>query len=108
MSSTWTPFIVGGGLLALPSGGAPSLDLVDERRFASGVVYLRYRLASQATTTQLAAVARRSRQPRHLAEPSARRPGIDTPSSLSPAQQQDGHTGHRGSFGSRGAPSGTR
>ena len=38
-----TPFIVGGGLAALPSGVRASLDLVDERRFASGVVYLRYR-----------------------------------------------------------------
>jgi dihydrofolate reductase len=38
-----TPFLVGGGLPALPSGVRASLDLVDERRFASGVVYLRYR-----------------------------------------------------------------
>ena len=38
-----TPFLVGGGLPALPSGARASLDLVDERRFASGVVYLRYR-----------------------------------------------------------------
>ena len=37
-----TPFIVGGGLPALPSGARAALDLVDERRFASGVVYLRY------------------------------------------------------------------
>jgi dihydrofolate reductase len=42
-----TPFIVGGGLPALPSGVRASLDLVDERRFASGVVYLRYRLATK-------------------------------------------------------------
>ena len=40
-----TPFVVGGGLAALPSGVRASLDLVDERRFASGVVYLRYRQA---------------------------------------------------------------
>jgi dihydrofolate reductase len=38
-----TPVIVGGGLPALPVGARASLDLVDERRFASGVVYLRYR-----------------------------------------------------------------
>jgi dihydrofolate reductase len=38
-----TPVIVGGGLPALPEGARASLDLVDERRFASGVVYLRYR-----------------------------------------------------------------
>jgi dihydrofolate reductase len=37
------PVIVGGGLSALPSGVRASLDLVDERRFASGVVFLRYR-----------------------------------------------------------------
>ncbi len=38
-----TPVIVGGGLPALPSGVRASLDLVDQRRFASGIVYLRYR-----------------------------------------------------------------
>jgi dihydrofolate reductase len=38
-----TPFIVGGGLAALPPGVRVPLDLVDEHRFASGVVYLRYR-----------------------------------------------------------------
>jgi dihydrofolate reductase len=38
-----TPVIVGGGLAALPPGARASLDLVDERRFASGVVHLRYR-----------------------------------------------------------------
>jgi dihydrofolate reductase len=39
-----TPVIVGGGTPALPSGARVWLDLADERRFASGVVYLRYRL----------------------------------------------------------------
>jgi hypothetical protein len=34
---------VGGGLPALPAGVRVSLDLVDERRFTSGVVYLSYR-----------------------------------------------------------------
>ena len=38
-----TPFIVGGGLAALPQGAGVSLDLVEVRRFAGGVVYLRYR-----------------------------------------------------------------
>jgi hypothetical protein len=38
-----TPVIVGGGTPALPAGTRASLDLVGERRFASGVVYLRYR-----------------------------------------------------------------
>jgi dihydrofolate reductase len=36
------PIVVGGGLAALPSGVRVPLDLADERRFASGVVYLRY------------------------------------------------------------------
>jgi dihydrofolate reductase len=38
-----TPLIVGGGLPALPGGVRVSLDLVEERRFTSGVVYLSYR-----------------------------------------------------------------
>jgi dihydrofolate reductase len=38
-----TPVLVGGGLAALPADARASLELVDERRFASGVVYLRYR-----------------------------------------------------------------
>jgi dihydrofolate reductase len=42
-----TPLIVGGGLPALPSGIRASLDLIDESRFASGVVFLRYRLRSE-------------------------------------------------------------
>lgn len=37
------PVVVGGGLPALPSGVRVSLDLMDEFRFAGGVVYLRYR-----------------------------------------------------------------
>ena len=39
-----TPIIVGGGTQALPDGRRIDLELLDERRFASGVVYLRYRL----------------------------------------------------------------
>jgi dihydrofolate reductase len=38
------PVIVGGGRRALPLGVRTELDLVDERRFRSGVVHLRYRL----------------------------------------------------------------
>jgi dihydrofolate reductase len=38
-----TPVIVGGGTPALPAGIQASLRLTDERRFTSGVVYLRYR-----------------------------------------------------------------
>jgi dihydrofolate reductase len=37
------PVLVGGGKRALPSGVHADLELVDERRFGGGVVYLRYR-----------------------------------------------------------------
>jgi dihydrofolate reductase len=39
-----TPVVVGGGTSVFPDGVRARLDLVDQRRFASGVVYLRYRL----------------------------------------------------------------
>jgi dihydrofolate reductase len=39
------PIAVGGGTPALPRGQRVSLQLVDERRFGSGVVYLRYDVA---------------------------------------------------------------
>jgi riboflavin biosynthesis pyrimidine reductase len=38
-----TPVIVGGGNYWLPKQTRVNLDLLDERRFESGVVYLRYR-----------------------------------------------------------------
>jgi len=38
-----TPVVVGGGTSVFPDGVRAGLDLVDQRRFASGVVYLRYR-----------------------------------------------------------------
>jgi dihydrofolate reductase len=38
------PVIVGGGLPALPEGERSALELLNERRFASGFVYLRYRI----------------------------------------------------------------
>lgn len=38
------PVILGGGKPALPSGRRDELELLDERRFDNGVVYLRYRL----------------------------------------------------------------
>jgi dihydrofolate reductase len=38
------PVLVGGGKSALPSGVHAELELLDERRFQSGVVYLRYRI----------------------------------------------------------------
>ncbi|HYM96619.1 MAG TPA: dihydrofolate reductase family protein, partial [Candidatus Sulfotelmatobacter sp.] len=38
-----TPIIVGGGTAALPHGVRAPLELLDERRFGSGVVHLHYR-----------------------------------------------------------------
>jgi dihydrofolate reductase len=38
-----TPFVVGGGNQSLPNNVRLQLELLDERRFRSGVVYLRYR-----------------------------------------------------------------
>lgn len=38
-----TPVVVGGGKPAFPEGVRARLDIADERRFAGGVVYLRYR-----------------------------------------------------------------
>jgi dihydrofolate reductase len=38
------PVVVGGGKPALPSDLFLSLELLDERRFGNGVVYLRYRI----------------------------------------------------------------
>jgi dihydrofolate reductase len=37
-----TPVIVGGGIRSMPDDVHVALELIDERRFASGVVYLRY------------------------------------------------------------------
>ena len=37
------PIVVGGGKRSLPDGALLKLELTDERRFGSGVVYLRYR-----------------------------------------------------------------
>jgi dihydrofolate reductase len=38
-----TPIVVGGGKLTLPRDVRVKLELLDERRFGNGVVYLRYR-----------------------------------------------------------------
>lgn len=38
------PMVVGGGTAVFPDGERARLDLLDQRRFASGVVYLRYRV----------------------------------------------------------------
>jgi len=42
----FTPVVVGGGKQALPDGVRLRLELLDERRFGNGVVYLRYRIGS--------------------------------------------------------------
>lgn len=39
-----TPVVVGGGTPVFPAGVGARLELTDERRFAGGVVYLRYRV----------------------------------------------------------------
>ncbi len=38
------PYLAGGGTRALPDGVRSALELLDQRRFAGGVVYLRYRV----------------------------------------------------------------
>jgi dihydrofolate reductase len=38
-----TPIVVGGGKRSLPNDVRLELELLDERRFEGGVVYLRYR-----------------------------------------------------------------
>ncbi|HEX5467378.1 MAG TPA: dihydrofolate reductase family protein [Candidatus Limnocylindrales bacterium] len=42
------PVIVGGGKRALPAGVRADLELLDQRRFDSGFVYLRYRFGAKA------------------------------------------------------------
>ncbi len=37
------PVLIGGGKPSLPSDMRAELELLDERRFSNGVVYLRYR-----------------------------------------------------------------
>ena len=41
-----SPVLVGGGKQALPEGTTLTLELVDERRFGNGTVYLRHRVAA--------------------------------------------------------------
>jgi dihydrofolate reductase len=43
------PVLVGGGKQCLPDGVHLSLELLDERRFAAGTVYLRYRTVLNGT-----------------------------------------------------------
>jgi dihydrofolate reductase len=44
-----TPILVGGGKQALPDDVRVALELVDERRFGNGMVYLQYRTAATVT-----------------------------------------------------------
>ena len=39
-----SPIVLGGGKPALPIGARVKLDLLEERRFGSGIVYVRYRV----------------------------------------------------------------
>jgi dihydrofolate reductase len=41
-----TPIVVGGGKPSLPDNVRLALELLDERRFGNGMVYLRYRIGS--------------------------------------------------------------
>jgi dihydrofolate reductase len=43
-----TPVVVGGGTKALPDNLRLELELLDERRFGNGVVFLRYRIVPPA------------------------------------------------------------
>jgi dihydrofolate reductase len=45
------PYLAGGGTRALPDGVRSALELLDERRFAGGAVYLRYAMRPQPRTT---------------------------------------------------------
>ena len=40
------PIVVGGGKQSLPNNVRLKLELIDERRFGNGMVYLRYRAAN--------------------------------------------------------------
>ena len=45
-----TPVVVGGGKPALPNNLRLELELLSERRFRSGVVFLRYRTSMAGST----------------------------------------------------------
>jgi dihydrofolate reductase len=47
------PVVVGGGKRALPDDVRLELELLDERRFGSGVVFLRYRVEGHAVRTRV-------------------------------------------------------
>ena len=76
-----TPIVVGGGTQALPDGVRIDLELLDERRFASGVVHLRYRLRAQVPPTAAPTAPGRSNRTcrscdRPRRHPSLQRSGI--------------------------------
>jgi dihydrofolate reductase len=45
------PVVVGGGTPSLPDNARLKLELLQEHRFASGMVYLRYRTLALARTS---------------------------------------------------------
>ncbi len=45
-----TPVVVGGGRKAFPDGVHVELELLDERRFGNGVVFLRYRTSARGSS----------------------------------------------------------
>jgi dihydrofolate reductase len=50
-----SPVVVGGGKRALPADVRLELELVDERRFGGGTVFLRYRVKGHAVHTRVGA-----------------------------------------------------
>src|ERR1700730_4143857 len=57
-----TPIIVGGGERSLPTNVLVKLDLLDERRFRNGVVFLRYRVRGNAASAPRASGASTRRE----------------------------------------------
>ena len=56
------PVVVGGGTSAFGSAGGLRLELLDERRFEHGTVYLRYAVESTGVVTATGAGSRRARR----------------------------------------------
>jgi dihydrofolate reductase len=53
-----TPIVVGGGTQSLPAGVRLTLELLDERRFGNGVVYLRYQTRGPMLSTSPVTIVR--------------------------------------------------
>ena len=65
------PVLVGGGKRAFPDGVRADLELLDERRFAGGAVYLRYSEARPASAAGHRARRRAGCRPRAASSPRA-------------------------------------